>query len=135
MIFDEILFQLQLRTFLDLKAIIAEEEEEDYEEDVGESDPLVHLQRTVIYLIGYIVGDDESTSDDEMDNIFPPPLLGPEAQGLENEVRRIAAHAAQSQSSITDDVPLPFRVPHENDPSIWSIRVKVSGSALCWGKH
>jgi len=129
------LFQLQLHAFLDLEAIVAEEEEEDYEEDVGESDPLVHLRRTIIYLIGYIVGDDELTSDDEMDNVFLPPLLGPEAQGLKNEVRRITAHAAWSQSSITDDVPLPFRVPRKNDPGIWSIRVKVSGSALCWGKH
>jgi len=38
------LFHLQLHAFLDLKAIVAEEEEEDYkeEEDIGESDPPVH---------------------------------------------------------------------------------------------
>ena len=38
------LFHLQLRAFLDLKAIVAEEEEKDYkeEEDIGESDPPVY---------------------------------------------------------------------------------------------
>lgn len=91
---------------------------------------------TVRYLIGYIVDDDEPTSDDGMDNVLPPLLLGPEAHGLEDEARRVTARAPRSQSSNTDDVPLPFRVPRENDPGIWSINVKVSGSALLpWEKY
>lgn len=90
---------------------------------------------TFIYLTGYIVGGDEPTSDDEMDNVLPPPLLGPEAQHLEDEARKITARAARSQSSTTDDVLLPFRVPRENDPGIWSVRVKVSGLALSWANY
>jgi hypothetical protein len=71
------------------------------------------------------------TSDDEMDNALPlSPLLGSEALRLEDEVRRITALAARSETSITDDVLLPFRVPRENDPSIWSITVNVGRPAL-----
>jgi len=90
---------------------------------------------TIIYLIGYIVGNDELTSDNKVDYVILPPLLGPEAQDLKDKTRRIAAHAVWSQSSIMDDVPLPFRVPCENDPGIWSVRVEVSDSALFWEKY
>jgi hypothetical protein len=70
-----------------------------------------------------------------MDNVLSPPFLGPEAQRLEDEAREITARAARSQSSTTDDVLLPFRVPRENDPGIWSVRVEVSGPALSWEKY
>lgn len=65
-----------------------------------------------------------------MDNALPSPFLDSEARRLEDEARRITALAGRSESSITDDVLLPFRVPRENDPSIWSIRVDVGGPSL-----
>jgi hypothetical protein len=82
-----------------------------------------------VYLLGYVVDDDEPTLDNKTDYVLPPSLLGPEVQDLEDEARRITARAAPV-SLTRDDLALPFRVPCEDDPSIWSIGVKVSGSAL-----
>jgi hypothetical protein len=87
----------------------------------------------LIYFIGYIVGDDEPVSDDETDAASLPGLPDVQAQDLEVEARRVVARArrnTRSDYSTADDISLPFRVPHENDPTIWSVRVKVGRSAL-----
>jgi hypothetical protein len=87
----------------------------------------------LIYFIGYIMGDDEPVSDDEMDAASLPGLPDVQAQDLEVEARRVVARArrnTRSDYSTADDISLPFRVPRENDPTIWSVRVKVGRSAL-----
>jgi hypothetical protein len=87
----------------------------------------------LIYFIGYIVGDDEPVSDDETDAASLPGLPDVQAQDLEVEARRVVARArrnTRSDYSTADDISLPFRVPRENDPTIWSVRVKVGRSAL-----
>jgi hypothetical protein len=81
-----------------------------------------------MHLIGDLVDDNESVSDDEI------PLMGvphAEARDLEDEARRIAVRAAQNirVDATADDMTLPFRVPRENDPKIWSVGVKVRDSA------
>jgi len=80
------------------------------------------------------VGDDEPVSDDEMDAAsllgLPPDV---QTQDLEVEARRVVARArrnTRSDYSTADGISLPFRVPRENDPTIWSVRVKVGRSAL-----
>ena len=93
----------------------------------------------VINFIGYLVGDDEPLSDDETDTT-PLPGLDVQAQDLEVEARRAVARArcnARSDYLAPDGIslPLPFRVPHENDPTIWSVRVKVGHSVLSLGKY
>jgi hypothetical protein len=50
------------------------------------------------------------------------------ARGLEDEARRIVARAEynpRSELTPTGNVALPFRMPREADPSIWSVGVKV----------
>ena len=49
------------------------------------------------------------------------------AQDLEDEARRIVAREAGPNPTTTtiEDLPLPFRVPCDNDPNVWSVRVKV----------
>ncbi len=50
-------------------------------------------------------------------------------QDLEDDTGRIVARAGPSTRSpiiTVEDLPLPFRVPCDTDPSIWSVRVKVS---------
>ncbi len=89
----------------------------------------------LIYFIGYLVGDDEPLSDDEMDTASLLGLPDVQAQDLEAEARRVVARArcnTQSDYLTTDGIsfPLPFRVPCEHDPTIWSIRVKVGHSVL-----
>ena len=79
------------------------------------------------------MGDDEPVSDDETDATSLPGLPDVQAQDLKVEARRVVARArrnTQSDYSTADDISLPFRVPCENDPTIWSIRVKVGRSAL-----
>ena len=78
-----------------------------------------------IYSIGYLVGDDETVSEDETPL---PGLPSIEAQNLEDEARRITARARHTPDLHThaDDVALPFRVPCENDPNIWCVKVKVA---------
>ena len=49
-------------------------------------------------------------------------------QDLEDNVGRIVARAGPSTRSpiiTVEDLPLPFHVPRDTDPSIWSVRVKV----------
>jgi transcription elongation factor SPT5 len=49
-------------------------------------------------------------------------------QDLEDDAGRIVARAGPSARSpiiTVEDLPLPFRVPRDTDPSIWSVRVKV----------
>jgi hypothetical protein len=92
----------------------------------------------LIYFIGYLVGDDEPVSDDETDAASLPGLPHVQAQDLEVEARRVVARArrnTQSDYSTADGISLPFRVPRENDPTIWSVRVKVGRSALSLGKY
>jgi hypothetical protein len=88
----------------------------------------------LIYFIGYIVGDDEPVSDDETDAASLPGLPPDvQTQDLEVEARRVVARArrnTRSDYSTADGISLPFRVPRENDPTIWSVRVKVGRSAL-----
>jgi len=79
------------------------------------------------------VGDDEPVSDDETDAASLPGLPDVQAQDLEVEARRVVARArrnTRSDYSTADGISLPFRVPRENDPTIWSVRVKVGRSAL-----
>lgn len=86
-----------------------------------------------MYSIGYIVDDDESLSEDETDIALLPGVSGDEAQEREDETRRIAARArpnTQSAYITADEMALPFRVPRESEPSIWSVRVKVSDFVL-----
>jgi hypothetical protein len=94
----------------------------------------------LIYFIGYLVGDDEPLSGDETDAASLPGLPDVQAQDLEDEARRVVArarHNTRSDYSTADGIslPLPFRVPRENDPTIWSVRVKVGRSALSLGKY
>ncbi len=87
----------------------------------------------LIYFIGYLVGDDEFVSDDETVAASLLGLPDVQAQDLEVEARRVVARARRNTRSdylTADGISLPFRVPHENDPTIWSIRVKVGRSAL-----
>jgi hypothetical protein len=58
-------------------------------------------------------------------------VLHAEARDLEGEARRIAVRAAQETQvgTAADGMALPFRVPRENDPKIWSVGVKVRDSA------
>jgi transcription elongation factor SPT5 len=48
-------------------------------------------------------------------------------QDLEDEARRIVARDPDTRSimTTTENLPLPFHVPRDIDPSIWSVRVKV----------
>jgi transcription elongation factor SPT5 len=48
-------------------------------------------------------------------------------QDLEDEARRVTARGPDTRSSITtiENLVLPFRVPRDTDPSVWSVRVKV----------
>lgn len=72
--------------------------------------------------------DDDEISDDGPGVISQVGLASSTAQDYEDEARSIVARAgnkARSVLTINDDVTLPFRVPREIDPSIWSVRVKV----------
>jgi hypothetical protein len=87
----------------------------------------------LIYFIGYIMGDDGPILDDEMDAASLLGLPDVQVQDLKVEARRVVARArcnTRSDYSTTNDISLPFQVPCENDPTIWSIRMKVSHSAL-----
>jgi hypothetical protein len=84
-----------------------------------------------MHLIEDLVDDHESISEDEADIV---PLTGvphAEANDLEDEARRITVRAAQETrvGTTADGMALPFRVPRESDPKIWSVSVKVSNSA------
>lgn len=88
----------------------------------------------LIYFIGYFAGDDESLSDDDTDAALLPRLPDVQAQDLEDEARMVVARARRNTRfdySTADGISLPFRVPRENDPTIWSVRVKVGRYALC----
>ena len=92
----------------------------------------------LIYFIGYLMGDDEPVSDDEMDATSLSGLPDVQAQDLKVEARRVVARARRNTRSdylTADGISFPFRVPHENDPTIWSVRVKVGRSALSLGKY
>jgi hypothetical protein len=74
------------------------------------------------------LGDDESVSDDDTSIASLPGFPSAEAQDLDGEARRIVARARHNTGYAhitTNDLALPFRVPRENDPTIWSIRVEV----------
>src|SRR6266851_3675976 len=86
----------------------------------------------LIYFIGYLIGDDKFVSDDETVAASLLGLPDVQAQDLEVEARRVVArarHNTRSDYSTTDGISLPFRVLCENDPTIWSVRVKVGHSA------
>ena len=80
--------------------------------------------------------DDDEISNDEPGAISHAGLSSSTVEGLECQARGIEARAGynrDARSLLTangdGDVTLPLRVPLETDPSIWSVRVKVS--ALC----
>ncbi len=62
-------------------------------------------------------------------------FANPGVQDLEDEARRIMARGAgpntRSPITTTEDLPLPFRVLRNTDPSIWSVRVKVGVLLYC----
>ncbi|KAI9456798.1 hypothetical protein F5148DRAFT_1287866 [Russula earlei] len=122
------------REFLDLEAILSlEDEEEEYEsegevDDFGNS-PHSFFAVVATYPIGYLM--DEPVSDDDMDNAPPPRLPSVEVQDLEDETRRITGLDRQTRFAYTttDDMTLPLRVPQEDDPCMWSVRVKLGREA------
>lgn len=72
--------------------------------------------------------DDDEISYDWPGVISQVDLASSIPQDLEDEARSIVARAgnnARSLLTINDNAILPFRVPRETDPSIWSVRVKV----------
>lgn len=73
------------------------------------------------------MNDDELVPDDEAEITLQARFPSIEAQDLKDKAVRVVASAGQTQPSYTktDDIPLPYWVPHLTNPSIWSVRVKV----------
>lgn len=110
---------LSARDFLDLEATAVHEDEEEEEEEENLSD---------------LFNDDDVSSDglEPLDDIshvggFPSSAV----RDLEDEARRIVERGLNTRSSIPtiEDLVLPFRVPRDTDPSIWSVRVKLGQEA------
>ena len=120
----------QIRDFLDLEATVALEDEEENEEDdeICKNSHTRSLQWSMNIFLGDLLDDDDEVSNDESSVISRVSIAGFGEHSLDDEARRIVARAGHNTRSVlttTGDVALPFRVPREIDPSIWSVRVKV----------
>ena len=74
--FKQTLFNLQVLDFLNLEAtLVLNSEEEEYEEEDKPGNWYgLPFMAILIYFIGYLMGDDEPLSDDEMDTASLPGL-------------------------------------------------------------
>jgi transcription elongation factor SPT5 len=75
------------------------------------------------FYTGDLFNDDEISSDG-LGDVSHVGYASSTVQDLEDEARRIVARGARPDT-ITGDLALPFRVPRDTDPSVWSVRVKV----------
>ena len=80
---------------------------------------------TDLFYTGDLFNDDETSSDGLGDAPYVR-FAGSVVQDLEDEARRIAEKVTRADTTeTTESLALPFRVPCDTDPSIWSMRVKV----------
>lgn len=79
------------------------------------------------FYTGDLFNDDEISSDGLDDVSHVAGFASPAVQDLEDEARRLVERGPDTRSSITtnENLALPFRVPRDTDPSVWSVRVKV----------
>jgi hypothetical protein len=71
---------------------VLDSEEEEYEEEDEPSNWYgLPFMAILIYFIGYLVGDNEPLSDDEMDAASLPGLPDVQVQDLKAEARRVVA--------------------------------------------
>ena len=73
---------------------------------------------------GDLFDDDEMSSDDEALGDVSH-VASSAVHDLEDEARRIVARGARPDATTIENLALPFRMPHDTDPSVWSVKVKV----------
>ena len=103
-----------------------EEKEKEKEENLSKSHDYCPFNRSIcrFFYTGDLFDDDELSSEGDVSHVG---FASSAVQDLEDEARSIMAKGAGANTIATSgNLALPFHVPHDTDPSIWSVRMKVS---------